>query len=412
MNFLLEVYVLIKSTVAITDELDDIEAGTSELAEATLGRLGSGANRIGLLLCDSDSKHDDFVKTLVRKLGYPVFGFTATALLGAEGLIESAAVLTSMASDDVRFSYATSEPLTAENVSREIELTYRRARESLGGDPALVMAFPPYILGIMLDIYPRELDRVSGGLPVFGGLPAHDETYGSTAVFHGDFASGDRLTVLLLEGDVKPVMTVKNYLGSLADLKRTVTRSEGNVVYRVGNSTFVEYLEQFGLDVRKLANPDDRTISFTTYPLLIELAGADDADGIPIVRTLHGVNLEDGSGTAIGEVPEGCVLSLGFLKPEDVAKSAENSVSDLMAKMRENECDGYRYSTVFAVSCVARYYVMAGENAIEADSLKDGLPRELSLSGYYSFGEICPTSVRSGRARNAAHNESLVMLAL
>jgi hypothetical protein len=55
---------------------------------------------------------------------------------------------------------------------------------------------------------------------------------------------------------------------------------------------------------------------------------------------------------------------------------------------------------------------MASKSTLEVDELKRSLPGGLSLSGYYSFGEICPTSVRSGRANNAAHNESLVMLAM
>jgi hypothetical protein len=55
---------------------------------------------------------------------------------------------------------------------------------------------------------------------------------------------------------------------------------------------------------------------------------------------------------------------------------------------------------------------MAPKNTLEADVLRRKLPRGLSMSGYYSFGEVCPTSVRQGKAMNAAHNESLVLLAL
>jgi hypothetical protein len=80
--------------------------------------------------------------------------------------------------------------------------------------------------------------------------------------------------------------------------------------------------------------------------------------------------------------------------------------------MKQNEAEGYKYSTIFAVSCVARYYVMAAKNTIEADVLRNNFSSGISLSGFYSFGEICPTSVNSGKALNAAHNESLVLLAI
>ena len=184
------------------------------------------------------------------------------------------------------------------------------------------------------------------------------------------------------------------------------------MVYKVGDDSFVEFLRRFGLDVEKLANPDEKTISFTTYPLLIENTEGENPDGIPVVRTLHGVDLEEGTGTAIGEVPEGGIISVGILQPKDIEKSSQDSIRDLTEKMAAGEAEGYKYSTVFAVSCVGRYYVMANKNTLETDILRHELPQGLSMSGYYSFGEICPTSVRSGKAANAAHNESLVLLAL
>ncbi|MDR1978875.1 MAG: FIST C-terminal domain-containing protein [Synergistaceae bacterium] len=405
---------MLKSTTVITDELDDIDAGTSELARKTLEKIELQSNSFALLLCDSDVDHEDFARKLHQKLGVPIVGFSSTAMIsGQKGLTDMSAVLTTVTSDDVFFSMATSEPLTPENIVSQIELTYKRALESLKGEPALVLAFPPYILGIMLDIYPREFDRVSGGLPVFGGLPAHDEVNGRTAVYCGDTAASDRVTVMLASGAIKPVMTVKNHIGTLiSGLKRTVTSSQDNVVHRVGNGTFVEFIEEFGLDSAKLANPDEKTTSFTTYPLLIERPDIENPDGVPIVRTLHGIDLQTGSGTAIGEIAEGSVLSIGVLQAQDIETSTRNSTEDLLAAIKQNEADGYKYSMVFAVSCVARYYVMAGRNTLEADALKTGLPSDLSLCGYYSFGEICPTSVRSGRALNAAHNESLVLLAI
>jgi hypothetical protein len=404
---------MFNSTTAVTYELDDIASGADELARITKENLTFARNSFGLLFCDSDVDHAGFASALARKLGVPIVGYSATAMFcGAEGLCDSAAILTTVTSDDVNFSIAVSEPLTGDNIVSQIASTYNRAKSSLEGEPKLILAFPPYLLGIMLDIFPRELERASGGLPVFGGLPAHDDMRGRTAVYCGDSASSDRMTVLLMSGNLKPVMTVKNSLGALANLKRTVTESKGSVVYRVGDDTFVKFLERFGLDVEKLANPDERTISFTTYPLLIEKTGGENPDGIPVVRTLHGVDLEEGSGTAIGEVPEGSVISVGILLPKDIEKSSSDSVQDLLGKMAAGEAEGYRYSTVFAVSCVARYYVMANRNTLETDVLREKLPEGLSMSGYYSFGEICPTSVRGGKALNAAHNESLVLLAL
>ncbi|MDR1509794.1 MAG: FIST C-terminal domain-containing protein [Synergistaceae bacterium] len=403
---------MLNSITAVTYELDDIQAGISELANETLRNIKFGRNSFGLLLCDSYSDHKALAEGLRQTLGIPIVGFSATAAFSGNGeLCDSAAILTVVTSDDVHFSIAVSEPLTTDNILGQIESTYNKAKAALDGEPALIMAFPPYILGIMIDIYPRELGRVSGGLPVFGGLPSHDEVYGESAVYCGDTAASDRMALLLMSGAVKPVMTVKNSLGSLTNLKRTVTSSKCNEIYRVGDETFVCFLERFGIDVAKFADSDEKTTFFTSYPLLVEHSGGADMDGIPVVRTLHGVDFETGSGTAIGEVPQGSVISVGILQKSDIEMSARNGVKDLLDKMKLNEDAGYKYSMVFAVSCVARYYVMASDSTLETDVFHKNLPRDIALSGFYSFGEICPTSIRD-RASNAAHNESLVMIAL
>ncbi|MDR1966721.1 MAG: FIST C-terminal domain-containing protein [Synergistaceae bacterium] len=404
---------MLKSTTVITFELDDIEACASELAKETAKNLTLMSGSFALLLCDSDVRHNDLVDGLKRRLGIPIVGFSSTAMMsGADGILDAAAVLTTVTSDDVRFSVAASEPLRAENVCEQIEATYGRALSSLEGPPALIMAFPPCILGITLDAYPRELGRISGGVPVFGGLPAHDDANGSSAVYCGDFASNDRLALLLVSGAVKPVMSVRNSLSMMADLKRTVTSSRGNVIRRVGDGTFVEFLEQFGLDVKKIADAEDSNVSFSSYPLLIERANAPDDDGVLMVRSIFGVDMESGAGTAIGEVPEGSTLSLGVLRMQDIEISTKDTALGLIEKMERNCEDGYSYSVIFAISCVARYFVMAGKSGLEADMLREMLPLGPSLSGFYSFGEICPTSVGGHGAMNAAHNESLVLLAM
>jgi hypothetical protein len=56
--------------------------------------------------------------------------------------------------------------------------------------------------------------------------------------------------------------------------------------------------------------------------------------------------------------------------------------------------------------------VMGDDKDIEGDILKDNIPAGVSLSGFYAYGEICPTVVENGKALNRVHNESIVMCAL
>ncbi|MDR2780762.1 MAG: hypothetical protein LBB28_06520, partial [Synergistaceae bacterium] len=78
---------MLKSTIAVTYELDDIQAGISELADETLRGVKIGGNAFGLLLCDSDADHDALAAGLRRRLGIPIVGFSTTSMFcGSEGL--------------------------------------------------------------------------------------------------------------------------------------------------------------------------------------------------------------------------------------------------------------------------------------------------------------------------------------
>jgi hypothetical protein len=131
-----------------------------------------------------------------------------------------------------------------------------------------------------------------------------------------------------------------------------------------------------------------------------------------VVRTILSVDIETGIGVAVGEVPEGSVISVGELKPGDIQAGARASASDIAGKIRGNMADGYNYSMFFIVSCAGRYFAMAHRKNLEASAMIEGLPRGIPITGFYGFGEICPRSVKDGRAENSALNESLVIMAI
>ena len=128
------------------------------------------------------------------------------------------------------------------------------------------------------------------------------------------------------------------------------------------------------------------------------------------VRTLHKIDLNDGSGTAIGEIPKDATLSICSLQSEHIQRAALAGMDELAAKMRA--APEYSYSTVLAVSCIGRYLLMVPNNGAEVENLRKKLPSGVTLSGFYSYGEMAPMQGKDGKTVNFAHNESLVLCAL
>lgn len=399
---------MIQSVTVATYCLDDMRLAAEELAAQITIPLRK--HSVGLLYCDSELDHAGLLRELAKRLPFPIVGCATIGMLDNDNLFyEYGASLTLLTSDDCGLAVAVSGPVTPDNVREEIFAAYRNAAQSLGDTPKMIFALPAHQLDVMLDLYPDYLSEASGGLPVFGGLPSATPA-GRNQVFAEGEAYEDRLVLLLVGGAARPLFSIRNVLSNISEVKRTVTKSRGNVIERVGETTMVEYMKSFGLRV-KFEEGEDTTLSFVSNPLLVEGTDTGD-DGVPVVRAIHALDLKTGAVTAIGRVAEGSVVSIGQLYREDIEKSAMLCLEDLLRQMRENEADGYRYGTILCVSCAGRFLILLPDSGQEGKLLAREIGGRYTLSGMYGYGELCPTSIRNGVAGNKAHNLSITMCAL
>lgn len=397
-----------QSYVAVTKEIDDVELAAKELLQQIAERLPLKKRSAGILFCYSDMDMEGLVGALEREAGFEILGCSAIANMDErEGFHNMAATLTVLTCDDCGFALAASDPITPENVDAEIEKTCRTAAEKLGERPKLLFVLPPYILEIMLDAYSMGFNRVAPGIPVMGGLPSYNADEDENATFFGGKTSPDRLVLLAMGGNVRPVFCVQNVTSGDASRKREVTRSKDNVVYEVGGQPFTDYLREIGMPVEKLTQGNN-TVTFVANPILLE--SSSEAGGeFSFVRTLHEIDLEEGSGTAIGQIPAGATLSICPLQKDQIEAAAGEGMRILKEKMQEEEKKGYRFSTILAVSCIGRHLLMLPNNDAEVRRLLGELPPGVTLSGFYSYGELGPQG--TSQTKNFAHNESLILCA-
>lgn len=400
------------SKVCVTYQLDDLDAAVAEL-KAGLAQgapLASGA--VGLLMCYSDMDVAAFAAAASAALPFDVIGCTCIASMdGKRGFHEIAACLLVLSAEDCTFGVGVSGPVAPGAVAAQVEAAYAAATKDMAGAPGLVIAIPPYNLGIMLDDFTNAFNRVAKGVPVVGGLPSFNATGDVNATLHGGMAYPDRLVMLAIAGNIRPVFSVQNVTASAVERKRRVTEARGNTVYRVGPQTFVEYMLDIGFPMDSLTGNND-TITYVSNPLLLEHVKLDDGEDFSFVRTLHKIDLDEGSGTAIGEIPEGATLSICALQKADIERAAAIGMRDLRGKMAAVAAEGYQFSTVLAISCIGRYLLMLPNGETETNSLLAELPEGITMAGFYGYGEIGPLPMDAKAVRTFAHNESLVLCAL
>jgi hypothetical protein len=391
------------SKVNVTEEVDDIDKAVQDLTAGIGTDFPLGSSSIGLLFCYSNMDIAALTGALKAHLAFDIIGCSCIANMDKEGGFHNIAVtLTVLTADDCVFAASLSSPISPSTVSGEIKTTCDSTCNRLGGEPELIIAIPPYILEIMLDAYTMAFNEAVPGIPVVGGLPSFNSTGDQNVTVFNDRIYTDRLVMAAVKGAIKPVFSVQNVVGTDIERKRKVTKAKDNVVYTVENQRFTDYLKDAGLPVEQLVHGNN-TITFVSNPLLLESENS----GFSFARTLHAIDLEKGSGTAIGIIPEGAILSICSLRREQIQQGALAGIRDLKKKMEET---GHTYSTVLAFSCIGRNLLMLPHNNAEVQQLLTEFPQGLSLSGFYGYGEIGPQG--AAREENFAHNESLVLCAV
>lgn len=399
-----------KSKVFTTYQIDDPTLAAQELVEGISQGFTLEKNTAGILLCYSDMDVNALIGTLSTLLPYDVMGCTCIAAMDQQdGFHEMGATLMVFTADDCTFATAKSGEITPDNVEAEMRAAYDAACESLDGVPGLIFALPPYNLHIMLDEYVNLLNKIAEGVPVIGGLPSNHSNVDINATFLNDTLQPGAMALLAIKGNIRPVFSLQNITGAKVERKRKVTRARNNVVYEVGNQRFTDYMEELGISGEKLTD-SNKSYFFVANPLILENIPQAEDPGFSFARTLHEVNMEEGTGTAIGMVPEGATLSICTLSRRDIEKSAVLAMADLAEKMAPGKAEGYQYSTMLAISCIGRHLLLLPANHAEVDCLLAQFPEDMQMAGFYSFGEISPLPNKNS-VFNFAYNESLVLCA-
>ncbi|MCL2565723.1 MAG: FIST C-terminal domain-containing protein [Defluviitaleaceae bacterium] len=399
-----------KSAVAITQEIDNLEFAAKELISQIKDKLDFGKNSIGIIYCDADVDVASLGELLKGSLGMDIVGLTTTATIERNnGYNDMGILLSVMTGDDVEFSVGSTGDLSNDSFPAAIKEAYKKARANTQNDPKLILTFAPYIADLTSENYVELLDEASGGIPVFGGVATdhYDLQYQKT-FFNGQaFARG--LVFLLLSGDIKPVFAMNHHFGTKVEKKGMITKSTGNLVQRVGDQTFKEYVSSI------VPVPDEELViyHFQSTPFVMELPDFE-KDEQPVVRALVTVDHENGAGSFLSKMPEGSMIYLNEFQRNELRESCKEALSNITKRMDENK--GYKYSMMFISTCNARHLLMADAKNLESDILSEYLgpfPAELNAMGFYGFGEICPTGKRAdGTAKNRFHNISFAVCAI
>ena len=215
--------------------------------------------------------------------------------------------------------------------------------------------------------------------------------------------------------------------GDGASFKETVLGLDGNnkinqsvIVGFYGDQLKVGYGldHQLALDLYKIYLKDqakELPASGLLFPLsLVDKTGENiiNDSGIPIVRTVVGVNEDDKSLMFAGDIPEGSITQLMQASTEDLI---EGAVKAAQISIINNESP----ELVVMISCVGRKLIMGQQSVEEVEEVinqykkansKTTSKTTPSVTGFYSYGEICPFFINQTKCQKSLlHNQTMTI---
>jgi hypothetical protein len=176
---------------------------------------------------------------------------------------------------------------------------------------------------------------------------------------------------------------------------RTVTRSQGNVLFELDGEPALDLYERYLGD-----EADGLPGAGLLFPLQIQ--NPDHADH-RIVRTILAVDHDTRSLTFAGDVPEGWSAQLMRGNFEHLSRGADDAARQATKGLADGQAAN---GVALLVSCIGRRLLMGQRVSEEIEAAGAVLGTRFARLGFYSYGEISPHAV-SGICE--LHNQTMTI---
>ena len=335
--------------------------------------------------------------------GAPLSGCSAEGTISGDEADESnfSVVVMAISSEELRWTNGLATGLRTDSLPAGQQVA-EGVSSDLGADAVGLFIFP--------DGTTVNFDHLFAGLegnlpndrflPIWGGGAGDNFAMRQTYQYCNDEIASDGVAYTLLSGEVLPAWAIDVGYVPIGG-ERTVTRSQGNVIYEIDGKPALEVFHEY--------LPD---------PALAENWGAGLANSFAlcfrapnyikdedyIFRAVLSVNKAEGSLTLATEVQEGTSVWFSSRNPEKVTTGL-----DLMATQIKQQLGDTQPKLVFHFDCTARGKIMFRdqEKLRILRRFRQAVGLDIPWVGFYTYGEIGPVG-----KHNCHHNYTAVVLAL
>ncbi len=352
---------------------------TEEIQSGLRESMADGFKPTIAIVFISVKQDREAISGLLEEKGIQIFGAT-TAGEFIDGEMEGGSIV--MLLLDMNPAYFKLEFLeTSQDTAFEDAIKLGNTGKETFTNPAFIIANSgvtldgePFVEGIIQG-FGKHPSSEDGEVTIFGGKAGDDMALESTFVFTNGKSSDCALIALLIDESKIDVNGIATCGWQAIGTSKTVTKSEGSIVYTIDDKPALDMLMNYlGVEIKPDGKREIVTfLSSWYYPLQVEREKTD-----PVIRTAMFANSEERSLICSGKVPQGSKIK--FSMPPDF-----DSIDTVVQECRSIKDEAQQTDALIMFSCVSRYLsfgVVMKEEIEQVQKIWDA-----PMAGFFSYGE-------------------------
>lgn len=232
---------------------------------------------------------------------------------------------------------------------------------------------------------------------IFGGMAGDDLIAEKPLVFTNGKSKDNALVALIIDEDKIDVRGIASCGWEAVGTTKTVTKSEGNIVYTIDDKPALDMLMKYlGVEVKQDDNPG--IVAFLNswyYPLQLERENRD-----TVIRATRFANSENRSLICTGSVPEGSQIKFSLPPDFDAIETVVTECESIKDNTQQQA------DALIMFSCVSRHLSFGALMKEEIDQVQNVW--NAPMAGFFTYGEYGKSKI----GNNEFHNNACCVVAL